>query len=227
MKEPCRILVFLGLCAFISGALADDLPKRQSGLWEITIAKGSGIAGHSMKQCVDETTDAKMMQMGQEMSGAMKDACAKREIKRTATGFASATECDFGGAKMSSKGTFTGDFKSSYSGEVITTFDPPMMGQSTQKLEIAGKWLGACPSNMKPGDMVMDNGMNMNVDDLSRQAKQVGEMMKSSGMKNAAQMLNNPDVHKAMQQAGGQLDANQQDAMKEALEQMGNMQHHE
>lgn len=224
MKKNCVSLLLLGLCAVASVAVADDLPKRRPGLWDVRIEGGSGAAAHSIKQCVDEATDTKMMQMGQDFGGGMKDACSKNELTKTATGFASSTECDLGGSKMSSKGTFTGDFKSSYRGEVVTTFDPPFMGQDTQKIEIRGTYEGSCPAAMKPGDMVMNNGMKMNVDDLSRQAKQASEMMKSAGMKNAAQMLNNPELQRAIQQGGGQLDASQREAMKKALEQMGSMQ---
>jgi hypothetical protein len=39
-------------------------------------------------------------------------------------------------------------------------------GESRMKIE--AKWLGACAAGQKPGDVVMSNGMSMNVLDMQR-----------------------------------------------------------
>jgi hypothetical protein len=76
---------------------------------------------------------------------------------------------------------------------------------------------------MKPGDMVMDNGMRMNMNDAAKQAKQAAEMFKNSGAEGLGQMVDQKALAKAMKQAQGQLDPKSMEAMRKAMEQMGEM----
>jgi hypothetical protein len=108
--------------------------------------------------------------------------CSKNEFKKTATGFETSAECQAGTSTMVSHGVFTGDFTSSYSGEVKTSFTPPLFGQGTSTLSIAAKFLGPCTGGLKPGDILLDNGMKTNVDTAAAQAKQAAQMFKNGGM---------------------------------------------
>jgi hypothetical protein len=38
-----------------------------------------------------------------------------------------------------------------------------VMGQATAVLAQDAKWTGACPAGMQPGDLVMANGMKLNI----------------------------------------------------------------
>jgi hypothetical protein len=50
--------------------------------------------------------------------------------------------------------------------------DPPMAGHADSTFTQDGKWQGACPADMKPGDMVMPTGMKMNILDMQKAAGQ-------------------------------------------------------
>jgi hypothetical protein len=139
---------------------------------------------HTSKQCVDESTDAKLQAMMGE--GPAKGACSKSEFTKTSLGFESHTECVIGPSKMTSVGKFTGDFDSSYSGEVVTTFNPPMFGNGSTTISMTAKWIGACPPDMKPGDVATDHGKV----DMDKAA---------AGMKQAQEMMKNPELAKMMQ----------------------------
>ena len=66
-------------------ARADDLPLRKPGLWEMKILKtGSVLPEMTMQHCTDETTDK---QMSTAFSPVAKEACSKRDMAKTATGY--------------------------------------------------------------------------------------------------------------------------------------------
>jgi hypothetical protein len=190
-------------------ASADSLPSRKPGLWEISIS--TEIQGDShpvkMKQCTDEAADAKLMQAGNDIQG--QSMCSKNEITKTEQGYSISSICTHAGSKVSSEGAFTGDFSSEYSGDITTSFDPPVFGQKESKTTIRAKWLGACSDDMRPGDMILPNGMKMNVDKAAQSAKQ------------AAKMLNNPEIAHAIQQMPKGLNKEMESAMKEMMQQMG------
>jgi hypothetical protein len=88
---------------------------------------------------------------------------------------------------MTSVGKFTGDFDSSYTGEVVTTFTPPMFGNGRNTISISAKWLGACPADMKPGDIVTEHGKV----DMDKAA---------AGMRQAQEMMKNPEFARMMRE---------------------------
>jgi hypothetical protein len=42
-------------------------------------------------------------------------------------------------------------------------FDPALFGKTESNSTQTGKWLGACPADMKPGDMLSPNGVKINL----------------------------------------------------------------
>ncbi len=163
-----RAIIYLSLFASLpSIALATDLPKRASGLWETTVTMQKGIPPQKMKECVDEATDAEMMKMATDATTSMGASCSKNDVRKTASGFESKSECSMAGSKIHTTGSFTGDFTTEYKGEVTTTMTPPLFGQPGSKTTITAKRLGPCAADMKPGDIVMANGMKMNTKDAA------------------------------------------------------------
>jgi hypothetical protein len=67
--------------------------------------------------------------------------------------------------KSQSVATFSGD--TSYRVESRSTFSPPMSGMSESSTTQEAKYAGACPANMKPGDMNM-GGRMMNISDMAK-----------------------------------------------------------
>jgi hypothetical protein len=58
--------------------------------------------------------------------------------------------------------TFTGD--NAYHTETRAHFDPPL-GNTADRTTISGaKWLGPCPANMQPGDIITATGIRMHLD---------------------------------------------------------------
>ncbi|WP_310538771.1 DUF3617 family protein [Phenylobacterium sp.] len=142
-------------------ASAVSPPKRKPGLWAQTIST-NGMT-QTMKLCLDEATEAKMTVWGQQ---AGKDICAKNTVTPAPGGWTFVSECDMGQAgKVATTGKATGDFNSKYviKATSVTTGSTMAQANGTHEMEMTGTWEGACPANMKPGDMTLPNGMTMNI----------------------------------------------------------------
>jgi len=175
------------LCLMSQMAAADNapLPKRKAGLWELQMKTEHTPQPRHSKQCVDEATDAQLQKMVGDGGGPGK--CEKNETKTSPEGFVTHSECSFGGSRMVSHGVFKGSFDSEYTGEVVTTFTPPLFGKDSSRIEISAKWLGACPAVMKPGDIEAEGMPPMNVIEAAEKAKA------------AAKLMNDPTFSKGMQ----------------------------
>lgn len=152
------------LCA-VSAASADEFPRRTPGLWEVSITSEAGT--HATKQCVDEKTDAQLLQMGSRM-GQM---CTKNETRKEGASFVSESDCTMAGTKIHARSVMSGDFASAYQGEVHVTYNPPLRGKSEGDTKISARRLGACEAGQRPGDIIMPDGKAMNIDMLSKMGR--------------------------------------------------------
>lgn len=148
-------------------AAETSLPQRQAGLWEIRVDSGRSGGVPPMKQCVDAGTDAAMQAMGSDI-GQM---CSKPEIRREGDTYILDSECSFGGSRVTSHSVMKGDFSSAYSVDVHSKYNPPFMGKSESITKLSAQWLGPCAPEQQPGDVIMPNGMTMNVTDLKSKLK--------------------------------------------------------
>lgn len=169
MRYHLAILVTVLSCA--SPALALDLPPRKAGLWELKMEfEGRNLPAQVMRQCVDPETD-KLMNMN--FAGSNEQACSKQEMSRNGNSITIDSVCKFGEATTTSHAVMTGSFDSAYSVRVSSTRSggPPLPGMAPgaeTHMAIAAKWLGPCAAGQKPGDVIMANGMTINVLDLQK-----------------------------------------------------------
>jgi len=151
-------------------ALALDMPTRKAGLWELKMVfEGRNLPDQVMKQCVDAATD-KLMNAN--FGGSNEQACSKQDVTKSAGTLTIDSVCTFGGAVSTSHAVITGSFDSAYTMEVATKREGASpagqraYGETHMKIE--AKWLGACAAGQKPGDVIMSNGMTMNVLDMQK-----------------------------------------------------------
>jgi hypothetical protein len=164
LKKALFILV-LG----VASAAAAEMPSRKAGLWDMTTKTPDGRT-ISIQQCVDAKTDAAM----QAMSGGMAQrACSKRDVQRSGDTITMDSVCTFGGKTMTAHAVISGSFDSSYT--MVMTSNSA--GMPTRTTTITSKWLGACAADQKPGDMIMANGMKMNLLDMQKGAGRPGAPM--------------------------------------------------
>ena len=176
----CAVEADIGACiaAFLAAgfvaapACALDFPSRKPGLWEIrtqageAAGKAAGPGGaHTVQQCIDAATDKALRDMGQGMG---KDMCSKQALSSDGGKLVMDSVCKIGNTVATSHAVISGDFQTAYRMESKSTYSPPLMGRAEGTSAMEARWLGPCKSDQKPGDMVMPNGMKMNVLDMMK-----------------------------------------------------------
>ena len=144
--------------------LAAELPTRKPGLWEMktSLASHGGVAP-VMQICIDASTD----QMMQSSAGAFaQGACSKREVQRSGNTITIDSACTLRGKTATAHAVMTGSFDSAYTMTVTSQSESLPGGKMAMTIE--AKWLGPCTADQKPGDMIMANGMKINVLDMQK-----------------------------------------------------------
>ncbi|MBL9037132.1 MAG: hypothetical protein JNG84_01335 [Archangium sp.] len=143
-----------------TAAFADDaLPKRKPGLWETSMVMdaATGRPPMKMQQCVNEKTD-QAMQQKMFIGSDPKSKCGKPVVKKTNTGLEFNATCTTDEGTVHSAGRLTGNTQTKYTVENTMTFDPPRHGLATSKVTITATHRGACPRDLKPGEVRLAGG---------------------------------------------------------------------
>jgi Protein of unknown function (DUF3617) len=140
----------------VTSAGAAELPTRKAGLWDmkITTAQGQSV---QMQQYTDATTDQAMQ--ARAGTGPHGD-CSKRDMQRSGATITIDSVCTMAGKTLTSHVVIAGSFDSDYTMTVTSQGDAVPAGRTTT---ISAKWLGPCAADQRPGDMIMPNGMKMNI----------------------------------------------------------------
>ena len=167
--KPFSITIAIAAISAAGGALAQnqidlaDAPRLRAGYWETTsVSEGkSGKETTKTHLCVDDALQEKMSIFSQ---GGMGGMCS--EVSMTPQGanrWAFRSVCKPGGiGRMVSEGTISGDMRTRYHSEMVTTGS--FMGQSMNDRTVQdSRHVGACPKGIVPGDIVMEDGTKMNM----------------------------------------------------------------
>ena len=160
-------LLIVAMIAMLSGtmfAAADDVPARKPGLWEVKTSIGSSAQSLTMKVCIDAATDQLMQPIAGPFSAQV---CPKRSIQRADGTITIDSTCSVAGKTATARAVVTGSFDSSYT---MTVTAQGAALPTNVSMTVDAKWLGACAEGQKPGDMMMGNGMTVNLLDLQKNA---------------------------------------------------------
>jgi hypothetical protein len=116
--------------------------------------------------CIDQKTDNMAQQMGESVA---REACSKQQIRREGNKIVGESVCKIGETTATSRTLFSGEFDRAYHGEIRTKYSPPLMGKDENVTLIDAKWTGPCKDDQKPGDMIMPNGMKINIHEMQQQ----------------------------------------------------------
>jgi hypothetical protein len=172
-----RLLSLALLCFVAAGAAAQDAPRRKSGLWEISMSSPQMPGPMVSRQCVDEKTD----DMARSSARGGPEKCSKKSVRREGGNVIVESVCQVEASTATSRGVFSGDFSSSYKGEMTTKFAPPMHGMAETKMSFQARHTGPCAPGQKPGDIAVQ-GMpggaagragGMNIEDARRMAEEM------------------------------------------------------
>ena len=145
-----------GIAVIAAGLASADtpVPHQKDGLWESSMTMGG--KPFTTQSCVTEESQAKMSVFSSQMR---KKNCSSSSITHNMDGsWTSASVCKFGpSASRTTHARITGDFNSKVTIEVSEE------GRSRPETEMTMTWIGPCKPGMKGGDVMMGNGMKMNV----------------------------------------------------------------
>lgn len=173
-RRPTSFLLFCLLATSLAGnALSSDMPKRKAGLWEINSHMEGMPSMGAVQQCIDQSTDDLMQQRAQKN----KPDCSVMDVKPQGKRITIHSVCKIDSTTATTDAEFIGAFDSAYKGTMSTRFNPPMHGMSESKMTMEAKWLGPCKPGQKPGDVIMPNMNNININKMMNDPK-FQEMMK-------------------------------------------------
>jgi Protein of unknown function (DUF3617) len=151
-------------------ALTAELPSRKAGLWEVkTTFENRTGAGLAVQQCIDAATDQLMQSSAGPLAQA---ACSKRDIQMSGNTVTIDSVCSLGGKTATSHAVITGSFDSAYTMTVTSESDALPGGKMT--MTMAAKWLGPCTADQKPGDIIMGNGIKVNILEMRKRVPSQG-----------------------------------------------------
>jgi hypothetical protein len=153
--------------AGVMPALAAELPSRKAGLWEVrTSINGPGV---TTQQCIDASTD----QMTQSSAGPLAQAaCSKRDVQKSGDTTTIDSTCMLAGKTATAHAVIAGSFDSSYTMTVTSESNALPGGKMT--MTIVAKRLGPCTADQKPGDMILGNGVKINILEMQKRSPSQG-----------------------------------------------------
>jgi len=160
----CGSVVILVQVAAQPSALAAHSLSRKPGLWEVkTSLENSGAPPKVVQQCIDAATD----QLTQSIAGPFSAAvCPKRNVQRSADQVTVDSSCTIAGKPAAAHAIVTGSFDSAYTMKV--TAEGAILPGGKMSMTMEGRRLGACTADQRPGDIIMGNGVKINIPDLQK-----------------------------------------------------------
>jgi hypothetical protein len=160
------VLVLAG----VPPVLAAELPSRKAGLWEVSTSfESRNGAGITVRQCIDASTDEMMQSSAGPLARA---ACSRRDVQKVGDTVTIDSTCTLAGKTATSRAVITGSFDNAYTMTVTSRSDALPGGKMA--MTVVGKWLGPCEADQKPGDLIMGNGVKMNIPDMQKRAPSPG-----------------------------------------------------
>ena len=162
------------------GTNKSPLPARKAGLWEMTVRsdelslkrRGQGPQRpQTLYQCTSSAAEPVMLLAilpGQEVCSKVE---ARQHNKNAGGGYEIETVCEVHGNRVDAKMQIAGDLQSVYTGSFDVRY-PAIPLQNTGRMVFQGRWMGACSAGQRPGDMVLPNGVTVNVADDQRRARE-------------------------------------------------------
>jgi hypothetical protein len=135
-------------------------PQMATGLWRQKVTGASGVS--VTRYCLDASAASALASFNQQLSSR----CREHQMALGSDGaWRFRTACDTAWGKLVTEGAMRGDFASHY---VVEAQQQSVGGISHVTADV--KRLGDCPSDMKPGDVVLPGGARSRLSDLPASA---------------------------------------------------------
>jgi len=146
------------------------LPTPRAGLWrESVLRDGHGLALiGEVRACLDADARSRLTAVGGRADNKL---CQNPAVTRDADGaYHFSSTCDMGpGGRMSTQGILTGNLAQRYRIHSQTDTRGAVLSSMNGRhvTDIEADYLGACPAGMAAGDVIIANGVKVNMNRLS------------------------------------------------------------
>jgi len=157
----------LAVAAPAGRVLAAEPPVLKSGLWEVARANPQQPERKSVTtMCLDESVQATMREFG---IGATKEMCSQHDRSVAGNTMTMSATCNLGVTTMKTQSVMTFNGNSSYHMDGTATYDPPIANMPREsKTSIDAKWVGPCKLGQQPGDVTLESGQTVNVQQMMK-----------------------------------------------------------
>ena len=153
MPSKPLLVALLSVWIGIAGADGIQPPPMKDGLWEThstQTKEGKTVSDTSMQVCQSKELTKSMLSDGEELR--KKNECTSNVTQPSANTYVEESRC----AKGPNAGSVT-KVVYAYQGDTASHTEMHMnVGKSETVMIIDAKYLGSCPTGMKPGDLIVD-----------------------------------------------------------------------
>lgn len=143
-----------------------DIPPLRPGLWEATTAAPNRSQPRPLvtRLCIGEQTQRHILE---QLAVAMPKMCSRNQYGMHGGRFVTDSSCTLGASTIEGRTQTTFIRDTAYRTEVVGRVGQTGRVAETQRTVIDARHVGRCPVGMKPGDMVLPNGLTLNLVQLS------------------------------------------------------------
>jgi Protein of unknown function (DUF3617) len=163
-----RLAALVAVLVLARGAPAGAAGElsRKPGLWEVkTSIDNADAPARVVRQCIDAETDPMLQSVAGPFNPA---ACESRDVRRAADTTTIDFKCTVAGKPATAHSVVTGSLDSAYTMTVTAQSDGIPKGKMVMTMD--GKWLGACAADQKPGDVILSNGVKINILEIQKRS---------------------------------------------------------
>jgi len=157
MKKPILAAAFVLALTAAQAADFPHLPPLKEGLWKIRLinsSPGEKTSDTTENLCRNHAYDQQTDTMARKQFAA----CSSLTDTQSGNKHLISMTCKVGNSTVTTHDTVTIDGDTHYHSEILSTFNPPLYGESQSTMIQDQTYLGACPANMHPGDRQLANG---------------------------------------------------------------------
>ncbi|HEY3809089.1 MAG TPA: DUF3617 family protein [Steroidobacteraceae bacterium] len=151
--RPASLVAILPVCIGIAWADGIKPPPTKEGLWEThsqQIEQGKTVSDRSVKMCQSKKITDSMQSDAEELK--KQNQCTSNVAQPTANSYIEETRC----AKGPNAGSVTRIIYT-YQGDTASHTEMHLVaGKSETVMILDAKYVGSCPTGMKPGDLEVD-----------------------------------------------------------------------
>ena len=160
-------------------ARKSTVPARKAGLWEVTVRsddlvlRRQGAAPQrpqTVQMCTSAEAEPVMLFAVVPAQENCRETKTRLRAKSEGGGYDIATVCYVHDNRVDMHMELRGDLQSAYSGAFSVKYAQTPLG-NTGRMLFEGRWLGTCNPGQRQGDMVLPNGITVNVVDDQKRAE--------------------------------------------------------